>query len=146
MDEIKQRMLLSPKQQRAVIHLDDHGVHDPAPLFVMDFDTWLMYEPRNFFSYFAPKGTVAAYARYRPAWQRFIMLYPLEAKILQGIYDRLDNQATKILSSKKLAKRFYDAYAIMSSLVDELDTLVDKDLKSWGKWNHGYVINDHIEL
>ena len=89
MEEIRDRMQLTPQQKHAVIHLDDHGVSDPAPLFVMDFSTWNMYKPENFFDYFAEPGTVAAYARFKPVWQRYEMLNPSEARVLQGIFDEL---------------------------------------------------------
>jgi hypothetical protein len=144
MDQIRKRMLLSDKQRQAVIHLDDHGVHDPVPLFVMDFDTWQMYKPENFFNYFSNEGTVAAYARFKPVWQRFVLLYPLEVKILKGIYDRLDQNCEIILGNEQLSRRYHNAYVLMSSLVDELDTLVDRDLKTWTQWNHGYILNDKI--
>lgn len=144
MDEVKKRMLLSPQQQSAVIHLDDNGVADPAPLFVMDFVTWQMLRPYNFFNYFADEETVAGYSRYKPVWQRYNLLYPFEAKVLQGIYSTLNGDVAKILDSEKLSKRYYDAYVLMSGLVDELDALADKDLRSYNQWNHGYVINDKI--
>ncbi|MCP4164886.1 MAG: hypothetical protein GY759_03200 [Chloroflexi bacterium] len=145
MDETKARMQLSPQQRRAVIHLDDHGVRDLAPLFVMDFETWQMYRPENFFDYFAPKGTVASYARFKPVWQRYSLLHTMEARVLQGIFDRLDGNYKMVLDNKDLSHRYYRAYVKMSSLVDELDSLVDRDLQSWGFWNHGYVINDKID-
>lgn len=145
MEEVRKRMLLTPQQKHAVIHLDDHGVRDPAPLFVMDFATWNMYRPENFFAYFAEADTVAAYARFKPVWQRWEMLHPTESKVLQGVYDRLDHDATKILNNIELSKRYYQAYVQMSSLVDELDSLVDRDLITLGFWNHGYVINDKID-
>lgn len=144
MDEMHARMQLSYQQRHAVLHLDDHGVHDPVPLFVMDFETWQMYQPVNFFSYFAPEGTVAAYARFKPAWQRYSLLHSVEAQVLQGIYNRLNGNYTLILSNPELSRRYYNAYVIMSTLVDELDALVDRDLLTWGFWNHGYVINDTI--
>ena len=137
--------MLTPQQRHAVIHLDDHGVRDPAPLFVMDFTTWQMYKPENFFAYFAADGTVAAYARFKPAFQRYQMLNPTEVQILQGIYDRLDGNSTKILANSDLSSRYHQAYKTMSTLVDELDALVDRDLITWGFWNHGYVINDKID-
>ncbi len=145
MDEIRQRMLLSETQRHAVIHLDDHGVRDPAPLFVMDFETWDMYQPENFFAYFADEGSVAAYARFKPVWQRYSLLYKNESRILQGIYDQLDHNHKVILNNEQLSRRFYRAYTVMSGLVDELDSLVDRDLLTHGFWNHGYVINDHID-
>ena len=145
MEEVKKRMQLTPQQRHAVIHLDDHGVRDPAPLFVMDFSTWQMYKPDNFFAYFAEEGSVAAYARYKPVWQRYTLLYPTEARILQGIYNRLQGREDIILNNHDLSKRYYDAYVVMSTLVDELDSLVDRDLITWGYWNHGYIINDKIE-
>lgn len=145
MDDLQKRMLLTPQQKHAVIHLDDHGVRDPAPLFVMDFATWQMYKPENFFAYFADEGTVAGYARFKPAWQRYVMLNPTEVKVLQGIYDRLHRNEAKILGNPDLSRRFYDAYVAISALVDELDSLVDRDLITWGFWNHGYVINDKID-
>ena len=145
MDEVMQRMQLTDAQKHAVIHLDDHGVRDPAPLFVMDFKTWQLYRPENFFSYFAPEGSVAAYARFKPVWQRYSMLYPLEAKVLKGVYDKLEQDWQVILDNQTLSKRYYKAYVLMSSLVDEFDSLVDRDLKNWNGWNHGYILNDRIE-
>ena len=145
MEEIRKRMLLSPQQRHAVIHLDDNGVRDPAPLYVMDFATWQMYKPENFFAYFAAEGTVASYARFKPVWQRYILLNPTEAKVLFGIYTHLHRDASRILGNVDLSRRFYNAYVEMSSLVDELDSLVDRDLITWGFWNHGYVINDKID-
>lgn len=142
MDSVESRMRLSKRQRQAVILLDDHGVADPAPLFVMDFETWQMYQPENFFNYFAPKNSVAAYAQLKPVWQRYELLNSLEAKVLQGICDKVDIKT--ILHRKKLSKRFYEAYVVMSSLVDELDSLVDRDLRKGMQWNHGYVINDNI--
>ncbi len=144
MEEVKMRMRLTASQRTAVIHLDDNGVADPASLFVMDFATWQMLKPHNFFNYFAKEGTVASYTRFKPVWQRYTLLHPLEAKVLQGIVDALDGDISRILSSPKLSKRFYDAYVIMSTLVDELDALVDREIRSYGQWNHGYVINDKI--
>lgn len=145
MDEVRKRMLLSPQQKHAVIHLDDHGVRDPAPLFVMDFMTWRLYYPDNFFNYFAPEETVAAYSRFKPCWQRFLMLHPVEADILQGIYNRLNGDIDKILNNHELSARYHHAYETISGLVDEIDALVDRDLMTWGFWNHGYVLNDKIE-
>lgn len=144
MDQIQQRMRLSPRQRHAVIQLDDHGVHDPVPLFVMDFDTWQLYQPENFFNYFADAGTVASYATFKPCWQRYQLLYPLESQVLKGIYDRLNGDKNKILNSEVLSKRFYSAYVLLSTLVDELDAYVDQDIRKHGEWNHGYVINDTI--
>ena len=144
MEEVKQRMRLSDRQRNAVIHTDDNGVADPAPLFVMDFATWQQLYPYNFFNYFAPEGSVASYARYKPAWQRYELLYPLEVKILRGIYDSLDRDADRILGNSMLSKRYYQAYVILCTLVDELDALVDRELTTQGRWNHGYVINDTI--
>lgn len=138
------RMLLNAQQQYAVIHLDDHGVKDPVPLYVMDFKTWQKYHPENFFAYFAPEGTVAAYARLKPAWQRYSLLYVNEAQALQTIYDSKSQDATKILRDKKLSKRFYQAYVEMSGLADELDALIDRDLIVNHRWNQGYILNDSI--
>ena len=144
MEEIQNRMQLTPQQKHAVIHLDDHGVHDPAPLFVMDFMTWNMYQPENFFAYFAEEGSVAAYARFKPVWQRFSLLHSNEVALLQGSYNQLGGDIKKILGTEDLSSRYHEAYKIMSGLVDELDSLVDRDLITWGFWNHGYVINDRI--
>jgi hypothetical protein len=135
-------MRLSKNQRQAVILLDDHGVADPAPLFVMDFDTWQMYKAENFFNYFAPRESVAAYSQLKPAWQRYELLNSVETKVLRGIFVKLDPAA--ILSNTKLSKRFYTAYVEISSLVDELDSLVDRDLRYGNQWNHGYIINDQI--
>lgn len=145
MEQVKSRMQLSHQQRHAVIHLDDHGVRDAAPLFVMDFHTWNLYRPENFFSYFAPAESVASYAQFKPVWQRYILLHPTESKVLQGIYDRLDSDINKILGNEQLSRRFYRAYEEMSGLVDELDSLVDRDLINWGRWNHGYILNDQID-
>lgn len=137
-------MQLTPQQKHAVIHLDDHGVHDPAPLFVMDFVAWNSYHPENFFDYFAEPGSVAAYARFKPVWQRYSMLHPTEVEVLQEVYDRLNRNVAQILGNPDISRRYYQAYVEMSSLVDELDALVDRDLITMGFWNHGYVINDRI--
>jgi hypothetical protein len=144
MEEAKQRMRLSNQQRSAVIHLDDNGVADPAALFVMDFPTWQKLKPINFFNYFAPIDTVASYSRFKPVWQRYELLQPIESKVLQGIYDTLNGDSARILGSETLSRRFYNAYVEMSGLVDELDALVDRDLRSYGQWNHGYVLNDKI--
>lgn len=144
MEEIRNRMSLTPQQKHAVIHLDDHGVRDPAPLFEMDFSTWSMYRPENFFDYFAPEGSVAAYARFKPVWQRYSMLYPTETAVLQDIYNQLEGSIDRILGNEDLSRRYHQAYVRMNSLVDELDSLVDKDLITWGFWNHGYLLNDKI--
>lgn len=144
MEKTKLRMRLSKAQKRAVIHLDDNGVADPAALFVMDFETWQMLRPYNFFSYFAMPGSVAAYAQFKPVWQRYCLLNPIEARVLQGIYDALEGDSSRIMNLPKISKRFYDSYVIMSTLVDELDALVDRELRSYNQWNHGYVINDKI--
>ena len=145
MDTIKQRMLLTSQQKHAVIHLDDHGVRDLAPLFVMELSTWRQYRPENFFAYFAKEGTVASYAQFKPAWQRYSLLHATEARILQGIYDRLNGNTDTILDNEALSKRYYECYVTMTSLVDELDSLVDRDLLTRGFWNHGYVMNDKID-
>ncbi len=35
MEEIRQRMMLSPQQKHAVIHLDDHGVHETRGTWII---------------------------------------------------------------------------------------------------------------
>ncbi len=146
MEEVRERMRLNDSQRMAVIHTDDYGVADPAPLFVMDFASWQQLRAVNFFNYFTPDGSIASIARFKPAWQRYELLYPLESKILRGIYNALESNPVRILDNTQLSNRFYRAYVILSSLVDELDVLVDPELMSSGHWNHGYVINDTIAV
>ena len=146
MDEARKRMALSRQQDAALTEEDNHGVHTHAPLFVMDFKTWQMYRPENFFGYFADPGTVAAYTRFKPVWQRYVKLHQNEAAVLQGIYTRLEGNVDRIMDNEKLSRRYYEAYVTMSTLVDQLDKLVDRDLTYEGVWNHGYVINDRLDV
>lgn len=139
-------MRLSSVQRHAVINQDDHGVADLAPIFVMDRETWDLYAPVLFFNYFYPDTDKRSKARQKPVWQRYELLFPVEAKILCGIVERLDGEVRKILNTPSVADRYYKAYVEMSNLVDELDAYVDRDLKPNGRWNHGYVINDEIIL
>lgn len=137
-------MQLSILQKHAVINQDDHGVADLAPIFVMDYDTWALLAPVLFFNYFYPDSDPRAKARMKPVWQRYELLFPVEAKILRGIVERLEGDVRKILITPSVAKRYYTAYVEMSNLVDELDAYVDRDLRPNGLWNHGYVLNDEI--
>lgn len=146
MEDVQRRMMLSDSQRDAVIHLDDNGVADPAPLFVMDFDTWTKIRPINFFNYFSQEGTVASFSRYKPVWQRYELLYPIESRVLMGVFKTLDSNPYVIFSSEQLSRRFYRAYVVMSGLVDEMDYLVDQGLRYRGSWNHGYVFNDILSV
>lgn len=136
---------LSPSQEFAVLHSDDHGVADPAPLYVMDFKMWRKLKPAGFLKFFENTGEFSLnYAHFKPAWQRFTLLYPVETQILKELYTALDGDSEAIFSNRKYSKRFFMAYVAVSQLVDELDVRQDEDLLISGKWNHGYVINDVI--
>ena len=130
LDEVERKFtdpLLTEEEVRALTDRDDRGISQTPQRQYKDLEEFKR-ETNNFHVHFdrENKGSGPSYRRHK-AFQRFVILKPDLTQQLFEAFDRYNAQGKHAVYSADIWRGLYDAYQVMSQLVDI---------------NDGYVVGD----